>query len=223
MATPISQAIASRTSIRSFIKEKPVSNDLIRSLLQASKFSPSGGNLQPWHVLVVNGDTRNKFVDFVSQRMPTGPEYNIYPSELADPYLKRRTQCAEDMYSTMGVQRTDRAAKLAHVQRNFTFFDAPCAVFFTVKKYMGAPQWADIGMFMQSFMLLAQEQGLSTCAQEAWANHSEAVKEFFSLPDDEIVFCAIAVGYSDAQAPINKLRTRRAELDEFCTFATSKL
>ena len=47
---------------------------------------------------------------------------------------------------------------------------APAAMFFAIDRIMGADQWADVGMFMQSVMLLARERGLHTCPQEAWAS-----------------------------------------------------
>lgn len=213
--SPLAALLKARTSIRQFLPNKPVSEAVILQLLEQASFSPSGGNVQPWQTLVVTGEQRNKFVEYISTRSPTGPEYAIYPSELDGRFLEQRTQCTQDMYATMGVARENRPAKLAHVQRNFTFFDAPSAVFFTLKQYMGPPQWSDVGMFMQSFMLLCQERGIATCAQEAWANHSEHVKAYFHLAADDVVFCAVAVGYADPNAKVNALRTQRVPVSVF--------
>ena len=83
---------------------------------------------------------------------------------------------------------------------------------------MGLGQWADLGMFLQSVMLAAREQGLHTCAQEAWAIWHKSISEFVHVPVEQMVFCGMALGYSDPDAPINSLKTDRAELSEIVTF-----
>jgi nitroreductase len=83
---------------------------------------------------------------------------------------------------------------------------------------MGSAQWADMGMFMQSIMLLAREHGLHTCPQESWSGWYREVGEAVSLPANRMLFSGIAVGYRDESAAINRLRTSRAPLTEFATF-----
>ena len=120
----------------------------------------------------------------------------------------------------MEIPRDDKPARLAHVARNFKFFDAPAAFFCFVDRIMGAAQWSDLGMFLQSFMLLAQAEGLSTCAQEAWANKPETVSKFVQAPDELMLFCGMAIGYANPDAPVNRLVTDRAPLEEWTTFVS---
>jgi nitroreductase len=101
------------------------------------------------------------------------------------------------------------------VAKNYVFFGAPVGLFFCLDRKLGPPQWADMGMFMQSVMLLAVERGLDTCPQEAWAQWARTVAEFVGLPDDHMVFAGMALGFADETAPINTLRTRREPIDEF--------
>ena len=72
-------------------------------------------------------------------------------------------------------------------------------------------------MFLQTFMLLAQEAGLSTCAQEAWATRPETVAGFIQPPEEFMLFCGMAIGYKDPDAPVNQLVSDRAPLDQFVT------
>ena len=48
----------------------------------------------------------------------------------------------------------------------------------------------------------------------------QLVRSFYAIPDDLMVYCGMAVGYADPSAPINSLRTDRAPVDEFATFAS---
>jgi nitroreductase len=143
-----------------------------------------------------------------------GSEYDIYPADLWEPYRARRFKCGEDLYATIGVTRDDKFGRLLQFARNFEFFGAPVGLFFCLDRRMGPPQWSDVGMYMQSVMLIAREHGLHTCAQEAWSVWHRTVGEFLALPPELMLFSGMALGYRDEAAPINRLRTDRAPLEE---------
>ena len=65
---------------------------------------------------------------------------------------------------------------------------------------------------------LAREHGLHTCPQESWSGWYREVAEAVALPSSRMLFSGIAMGYRDDSAPINRLRTGRATLEEFATF-----
>lgn len=217
----VSEALKSRITCRAYL-DKPVSAEQIRELIEVAKYAPSGGNLQPWNVDVLTGAKLTEFLAMIAERQKTKPmgdgmEYDIYPKGLADPYRARRSKCGEDMYASIGVERDDKAGRLSHFLRNFEAFGAPVLMFFSVERYMGQPQWSDVGMFMQSIMLLAREHGLHTSAQEAWAIWPNAVREFIGMPDDRMLFCGLGLGYMDTSAAVNSLRTERAPFEEIVT------
>lgn len=217
----MSEAIDTRMSCRAFLPT-PVPEATVRQILETAKRAPSGGNLQPWHVYVLAGEQREDFLKLIRKRMldhPRGetPEYHIYPPDLKEPYRSRRFKIGEDMYATIGVPREDKLRRLVQFARNYEFFGAPVGMFICIDRQMGADQWADVGMFMQSIMLLAREHGLHTCAQEAWAVWHGAIREFLQMPPELMLFCGMALGHRDDAAPINGLRSERAPLEEFAT------
>jgi nitroreductase len=218
----VSEALDTRLTVRAFTS-KPVPTETLRLILETAKRSPSGGNLQPWHVWVLTGDEMARFKTHLRDKLSASPrgegtEYNIYPPELKDPYKSRRFKVGEDMYASINVTREDKMGRLMQFARNFEFFGAPTAMFFAIDRQMQQGQWADLGMFMQSIMLLAREHGLHTAAQEAWAIWHKTLGEYLSIPPDLMLFCGMAIGHADDTAPINKLRTDRAPLAEFVTF-----
>ena len=218
----VSKAILSRHSIRAFL-EKPVARAVVEEILEIARYAPTGGNLQPWHVYVVAGESRDRLISNVASRLPEHPlgrqpEYHVYPSPLQEPYRSRRYKLGEDMYATIDVDREDRAGRLSQFARNWEFFGAPVGLFFTLDRNMQQGQWADVGMFMQNIMLLARERGLDTCAQESWASWHEIVREELGIPDEQILFCGMALGYADQAHPINSLRAERAGLAAYASF-----
>jgi nitroreductase len=215
----VSQAIATRKTVRAF-RSDPVDADTIRRILAQAARAPSGGNLQPWRVYVLLGEARDELVRRVKERMaetPMGetPEYHIYPPQLTEPYKTRRFEIGEAMYATMGIPREDRASRLKHFVRNWEFFGAPVGMIFTIDRQMQQGQWADLGMFMQNIMLLAREEGLHTCPQEAWALWHKTIREYVAIPQNEMIFCGMGVGYADDSAPVNTLESERVPLEEF--------
>ena len=149
---------------------------------------------------------------------PEVPAYEIYPSNLKEPFRTSRYELGEQMYSAINISRDDQEGRILQVMKNFEFFNAPAAIFCFTDKQMGPPQWSDLGMFLQTFMLLAKEAGLDTCAQEAWSVKSSSVSAFVNADPDYMLFCGMAIGYKKVSAKINKLASKRRPMDDWATF-----
>lgn len=222
--TSVSEAIRQRTSVRAFLST-PVSAEQVRALLDTARWAPSGGNLQPWKVIAVAGAAREAVIDMARGEIAKAEDGVpreqgtdlVYPPKLWDPYRSRRFQVGEDMYALMGIARDDRAGRLKHVARNFEFFGAPVGLFFVIDRRMGRAQWAHLGMFMQTIALAAVEAGLGTCMQEFWGTIRESLHAHFALDENDLVYCAMALGHADPDAPVNRLRSARAAVDDFAT------
>jgi len=215
----VSKAVLLRKSTRAFL-DTPISNSLLKDLLEKASRAPSGGNLQPWKVFVINKRSMKAFLKFQEDwNKPENTSYDIYPKNLKEPYRTSRYEVGEQMYSILGISRDDKAARVNQVMKNFKFFGAPAAIFCYVDKQMGPPQWSDLGMFLQTFMLLATEEGLDTCAQEAWSIKETSVSSFFNIQNEnDILFCGMSIGYADKKDPLAEMRTSRRPLKEWAYF-----
>jgi len=214
----VTEAVDSRKSIWAFL-DKAVDDSLIKELLEKASRAASGGNLQPWKIYVINDKTMNSFHKFQSEwTEPETPAYAIYPENLKEPYKTSRYEVADDMYSLLGIERENKEARFKQVLKNYEFFGAPAAFFCFVDRQMGRPQWSDLGMFLQTFMLLAREAGLDTCPQEAWAMKQESVTAFVEAPDELMLFCGMAIGYQDESEKVNELRTSRRPIEDWTVF-----
>ncbi|MBK4999678.1 nitroreductase [Pseudomonas sp. S31] len=218
----VMHAVRERHSTRAFLA-RPVEEALLRQIIEAALYSPSSGNLQPWHLQALSGDALARLKQAVALTLTANPRgegmgYPIYPADLEPRYQARRAKCAEDLYATLGVERDDRAGRAAQFARNFTFFDAPVGMILSIDRSLGSAQWADLGMFLQTLLLLAHEQGLATCAQACWTLVHQTLQRELQLPMGAMVFCGVAVGYADPLHPINRLRTERVALGEMAEF-----
>jgi nitroreductase len=218
----VSDALATRISCRAF-KPDPVEERIVREIIDRARYAPSGGNLQPWHLFAVSGEPLAGLLADIEATMVDTPrgvstEYDIYPRDLKEPYAARRFKCGEDLYAAIGVTRDDKPGRIRQFQRNFQLYNAPVALFAYIDRTMGPPQWSDVGMFLQSIMLLAREYGLHSCAQEAWAQFHPVIDGRLKPHADWMLFCGMALGVMDEDHPINRLRTERAPVEEIATF-----
>lgn len=214
----VSEALRTRRSIRKFT-DRPVDRDMLENVLTRAQRAPSGGNTQPWHGIVLTGDPMQKLFARIQAEFPKGraahaPEYDIYPPDLDGAYEQRRFGVGEDLYGALEISREEKGKRLMWFAENFRAFGAPVLMLVHTPKYMGPPQWSDIGMWLQSIMLLLREEGLDSCPQEAWAVYSPQIREVVDIPQDHIFFCGLAIGYRDEDAPVNNFDVKRASLEE---------
>jgi len=214
----VSEAVQRRMSVRAF-KPDPVPGAVVRELIEAAARAPSGGNLQPWVVHALSGQPLAEFKALVASRLMDRdePEYHVYPPNLWEPLRTRRYQVGEDLYASLDIPREDKLGRLQQFAKNAEFFGASVALFFSVHRDCGPPQWSDIGMYIQTLMLLAVERGLDTCAQEFWSVYGKLIHGFLELPQDHMLFCGLALGWRDEDAAVNSWSSRRAPFDEWAT------
>jgi nitroreductase len=218
----VTEALKRRISVREFLP-KPLPRAVLHEILDVARWAPSGGNLQPWKVIAVTGAELDAVKALAARHNTEGRtgeegEYPVYPANLWEPYRSRRFKVGEDMYRLLGIERGDRAGRLQRFARNYEFFGAPVALFFAIDRRVGHGQWAHLGMFMQSVALAAVERGVSSCMQEAWGVVRESLRLHFALPETDLIYCGMALGYADPAAPVNSLRSDRVSVEEMTTF-----
>ena len=214
----VSQAVDYRRSVRGFL-DKPVDPALVKDIVERAARAASGGNLQPWHVDIVQGDSiarlKGIMAEKIANRESEMPEYAIYPVGLTDPWEGRRAEVGEMLYTSLNIPREDKKARAMWFARNFQFFGAPVGLFISLDRQMGLPQWADAGALLNSIMLLLCEAGLDSCPQECWAVYPKTIGSFLGLPDNRIMWTGMSIGYKDPNDPANSLRTNRASSEEW--------
>lgn len=221
----VAEAVASRRSIRDFLPT-PVPGEVIRRVLAAASRAPSGGNVQPWQIDVVAGARLDELKAIMRERVlavATGApheerDYDIYPKDLPSPYRDYRFKVGEDMYARLGIAREDKAARRRWFARNWQAFGAPMLLLCSVDRRMGKPQWSDLGMFLQTLMLLLRAEGLDSCPQESWSVFARTVGAFIDLPPERMIFTGMAIGHANPDHPVNALVSDRAPLEAFARF-----
>ena len=214
------EAVTSRRAVRGFT-DRHVPPETLERVLSAAAWAPSGSNLQPWHAYLLTGGALAELKKRAGERLAAGdswdePEYEMYPPALKSPYRERRSAFGEQRYGALGIAREDLEARQRAASANWDCFGAPAALFCYIDRDLGSPQWSDVGMYLQTVMLLLRAEGLHSCTQMAWAKYHRTVGEILSPPDRLMLFCGMSIGYEDTT--VVDARTGRASLDETLTF-----
>ena len=220
----VDAAITSRRSIRAFLPTEVARED-IEKILEVASRAPSGTNTQPWKVVVVTGQAKQRLSDAITAAYADPAlatqhteEYAYYPREWISPYIDRRRKVGWDLYALLGLTRDNKAGMAAQHARNYRFFDAPVGLLFTIDRVMDQGSWLDYGMFLENIMIAARGRGLDTCPQAAFTQFHRIIEEQLGLPANEMVVCGMALGFADSSKIENSLITEREPVSGFTRF-----
>lgn len=231
-----STVLKNRRSIRAF-SDKDVTQATINEILSEALESPSSSNTQPYKIAVATGSVCRELGQellakyykinkiqrkplplkvlsaLTSKAMPDGdfkPILGKYPGI----FQKRRMETGRGLYEILDIKRGDKQARDDQMARNFTFFDAPTAIFVFVHPGMTFTSFVDAGIMMQSLMLSATNKGLGTCAQGALGMWRSPLEKHFDIPKGYKLVCGLALGYPNEEV-VNTYRPNKLDLNEF--------
>ena len=224
LTNPVDDAILTRHSIRAFLP-KPVSRSQVEEILAVARFAPSGTNTQPWKVHVVTGQAQAALSAAIlavfndpAEAAKHTENYKYYPEKWVSPYIDRRRKVGWDLYGLLNIGKADKAAMQAQHARNYSFFDAPVGLMFTIDRVMQQGSWLDYGMFLQSVMVAARARGLDTCPQAAFTQFHRVIGQQLGFAENEQLVCGMSLGYADPSALANTLVTEREPVAGFSQF-----
>jgi nitroreductase len=215
----VSDAVLSRRSIRQFL-DKPVPLDVLQRVMDKARWAASGCNFQPWEATIMAGEPLKALQAKMLASPPQDPiEYDWNAPSASPAHLARVMELGATMYGSLGISREDTATRQAFMERNMYSFGAPAVLMCYMPRLMKEPQWSDVGMWMQTVMLLLREEGLDSCPQEYLSLHGRLIKQELGIDDEtHIFFCGLAIGYRDEEAPVNNFERARVPLEDNVAF-----
>jgi len=216
----VSDAIEQRVSKRAFLA-KPIPTELLTTIFQQAQSSPSNCNVQPWQTLVVSGEKKEalkaELLKAVMSGKPPNPDFNWAP-QYQGIHRDRQFGSANALYSSLNIAREDKKSRQMAMVRNWSFFDAPHAAFFTMDKYLDIMGAVDLGIYAQSLSLLMTEHNISLCMQGALGQFPDPVKAMLDIPPERGILFGMSFGYADDNAEVNTTRTDREQLENAVQF-----
>ena len=219
----VSEALKKRRSVRAYL-DKPVDDELLRRILTDAQSAPSNCNTQPWHLSIVSGAARDELEEALVKEITQGgvqaPKFTPGDKALNGIYKERQVECAIAYYNAADIARDDKLGRMKLLLENWRFFGAPHVGFLSMPATMGEVNAVDVGIYLQSLMLLFVENGIASCPQGALAFYPENIKKIASIPEENGILCGISFGYADPDSPINQFQTTRAALEDTVSFVS---
>ncbi len=214
-AAALERILDERFSCRAF-RTDHVPEETIERILWMAQRTASWCNSQAWQVDVVSGPATAAFGEALTDWVTSHDMHSDLPAPARydGVYGDRRRRSGYGLYSALGIERSDNAARDRQMRENYRFFGAPHVAIITSDAGLGTYGAVDCGGYVATFLAAASSSGIATCAQAALALYSDGVREHLGIPDDRIVVCGIAFGYADAEHPANEFRTERADLSD---------
>ena len=205
------KAIKERRSIRAF-KPDPVPKQTIEEILKLAILAPSAINLQPWELIVVTGEERERLSRrlikaYREKQISCGPG-NVKP--LPKSYGKRGAQTLELMnpfFKEMGVDSNHFIN-----EGSCHFYGAPAAILICQDDSFSKDRLVDIGLILGNFILVAHAYGLSTCPIGLITAYNDEIKDLLNIPENKNVVIGVALGYPDRDIPITRFKSQRDDL-----------
>lgn len=216
----LTDLLEKRNSVRAFT-DKPVPDELLKTIFTQAQLSPSNCNVQPWQIHVVSGTAKDALKDKLLEAVMSGSEPNPdfdWKIRYTGTHRDRQYESANALYSSMNIERSDKNSRLMALVRNWEFFNAPHALFFTMEKYLNIMGAVDMGIYAQTLALLMAENGIESCFQGALGQFPDPVREFLEIPEDIGILFGMSFGYADKKAVVNTTRTDRAAIEESVVF-----
>jgi len=217
-AMTVAEAVLTRRSIRAFTEE-PVTLDTITHVLEQARWTPSGCNFQPWEAHVLTGAPLKVLTErLLASERDDPQEYDFMAPMQVERYQSRLLPTGAAMYEALNIKRDDNDARAAWSRHNLESFDAPVLLLCHFPKLMKEAQWSDVGMWLQTIMLLLRGEGLDSCPMEAMGVYGRTIKAHLGLSDDTLLFCGLAIGRRDQDAPVNIFERKRVPVSDHITF-----
>ncbi|MBV7266612.1 nitroreductase [Erythrobacter ani] len=214
----VTEAVTSRRSVREFL-DKPVDLETLRRVMDKARWAASGCNYQPWEATILTGEPLAQLQEKMKTTPPQQAEYDWTAPAQEEGYKERLNAVSKGMFSSMGIARDDGEGRMKAMARNTTSFDAPVVLFCYFPRFMKEAQWSDTGMWLQTIALLLREEGLDSCFQEYMALYANVIRDHIGIDHDRyMLFCGMAIGYRDPDAPLNNFEREREPLDDTVKF-----
>lgn len=211
--------IRMRRTVRAFLPD-PIPRSILEDVLQVAGRAPSTFNTQPWRVHVLLGEAKERLSELVGQAFATSacPLFSPFPDNVPARFATLQQEFGARYYRALGIDRTDANARAKQTARNFQFFEAPVGLIFTIDAALTRHSWLDHGIFLQTLMLAAHAYGLATCPQVSFVRFQPVIVEALHLAPNEVVTCAMSLGYPDETAPVNHIAMPREPLQRITTW-----
>lgn len=218
----LEKVVRERRSIRAFLPD-PVPREKITKIIELARWAPSWGNIQPWEIVVADGEKAKQLADLFEEEGRKGvqPRPDIeMPTSFPEVHKKRYMDLGRALLTAMGIARDDKEARTRHYLNMYRFFGAPTVIYLVIDGNLNVPYAClDIGSIGTTICYAALQEGLGSIYLAAAMHFPDIVKKILTIPQEKKIVIGIAVGYPHPDAPASIFRSDREPVENILRFA----
>lgn len=201
----LDEAMRTAAAVRRF-KETPVPEAVIHRVLDAARFAASGGNRQPWHVIVVRDESlRAKLRELYLRSWRPFYERQVAAAAAPDAMGRRRPGTTEGNYYA---EHLDRLPIQLVVLAAESGLETP----FPAIQESRFASGSSVYPFVQNIVLALRAEGLGTSLTMMLNNDEPEVKRLLHIPEGLALAAHLGVGWPAKPHPA---RLRRRPVEDF--------
>jgi nitroreductase len=214
----INEAVKNRRSIRRFLPAR-VSEETIKELISDALWAPSWANTQQYEFVVATGDALERFKKENREAFMSGekPKPDVpMPAKWPEALTKRYVDVSKSILASLSIPREDKTGRMNYYGDMFSLFNATAFLIVIVDKdILLEYAMLDVGIFLQTFKLLAHARGLGTISLAASVNYPQIIRRIFDIPESRRIIMGTALGWPDNDSPVNNFGRKRDPVEMF--------
>lgn len=200
------QALKQRRSVRSYMKNREIPDELLREIFNLASLAPSSWNLQHWKYIIVRNQKQKEKLVSIARGQKQVAECSVVVAVLGD---KEADKNAENIYQSAvhaGFMSEDvKKEFLNKIQTAYQTSNENNEIFEAIRN-------ASLGAMQ--LMLAAKANGVDSCPMIGF-DSGELIKEL-NIPDRYLPIMMITLGFK----LLDPYPTTRLDLDEILVFET---
>ena len=214
------EALNARYTVRAF-KPDTVAKETLLKILDAALHAPSWANTQPWEIYVAGGPVLNRLRQAYGENLknctPRKPDLPM-PQQWPPALQQRMDILREERFAVLQQECKDPGAVEEMTRFNYQFFNAPVVVYLCMDRTLSSWSLFDLGLCAHSIMLAAEHHGVGSATAVTLVAHPDLIRAELMIPDALSIVIGIALGYEDAEHPLNKYRSPRRTIRDAVVF-----
>ena len=212
-------AIKARYTVRAY-KPEPVPKEILTELIEVALRAPSWANTQTWEFAVVGCEVMAALKQSLFAKASAQDERypDIPRPEWPSPYRERHRENGIRLYQLMGITRDNIERQLQWYVEMYRFFNAPNAIIVYTDRDLSVWALLNVGLIVQTIALAALNYGLGTTILAAGVSYPDEVRGLLKIPESKQLIIAVAIGYPDLTAEVNRFSSTREPLESMVTW-----
>ncbi len=189
-----------RRSVQNFDKDRPLDMELVKRVIEEATYAPSGYNLQPWRVIVVQSEESKKTLFNLAYKQEKVSQAPVTLIIVADKEAYKRENSAwDELIEEYGEDRISGLIESAAKGYG--------------KDEISKTKFAHLNTSLFSMTLMLLFKAYNIDSHPMGGMEEDKIKKAFNINEVEDINMLLCIGYHDTVKPLTRRKRRKSYKD----------